>query len=195
MNLPPHFFQSPNVTQPEYKRQPTVPEGLRQEQLSKIKPEKYTPPRNYKWTHADKVIGNTQEVSLFSQLFFSNKNIKEIQRLLRYNVYIASDKRYVISPQEQQAVLIIMRSQYLSYANHPQHIKDYKKEIMRLNSIVVTAMLPDLISNIEQYVGYIKDSTEIAAPNERGINTSVTGERTNRSVTDVLIGDDVFFNS
>jgi hypothetical protein len=157
MNLPPHFFQSPNVTQPEYKRQPTVPEGLRQEQLSKIKPEKYTPPRNYKWTHADKVIGNTQEVSLFSQLFFSNKNI--------------------------------------SYANHPQHIKDYKKEIMRLNSIVVTAMLPDLISNIEQYVGYIKDSTEIAAPNERGINTSVTGERTNRSVTDVLIGDDVFFNS
>lgn len=195
-NLHPDFFEYKNVTQPEHRTRESVEKG--EPVWSKIDQDFKDIPmfdETSKDNYACKALSNIQEVTPFSRLFFSQKNIKEIQRLIRYNVYVNSDKKHVIGNQDETELVIIMRGQYLQYARVRSDPEEYKKEIKRLNGLVVTYLLPDIISNIEQYVGYIKDSTSTYIPIDRGSNPSIKGQKTLRSVSDVLVGDDNFFGS
>ena len=54
--------------------------------------------------------------SPLANMFFSNLNIKSIQEQLRYQVWLKSDKKYVIGYQDQHQLLIVMRSIYLQYS-------------------------------------------------------------------------------
>lgn len=195
-SLNPDFFKFKNVPQPKYKTLESVKAS--EKVLTTNKHYKDVPmfyEGSLKENYAAKVLGKIQEVSPFSCLFFSQKNIDEIQRLIRYNVYIYSSKKHIIGNQDHTELLIVMRSQYLQYANIPSDPKDYKNEIEKINGLVVTAILPNIISNIEQYIGYLKDSTTNYIPIDRGVNTSITGEKTLRSTSDVLVGDNKFFAS
>lgn len=198
-SLHPGFFEYSHELQGPLSnplRQPSVTEDQKKDLLQQIVKGEgdvpmydETPRKNY----ASKVLSNIQEVTPFSKAFFSAENIKEVQRLVRYNIYIHSDKKYVIDNQDETELVIVMRSQYLSHARVQADTKGFKKEIERLNGLVVKAVLPDLLSNVEQYIGYIRDSTQAYTPLDRATNNSVRGERTLRSVSDVLVGDDVFF--
>lgn len=180
--------------------------------MPKVKTEESVSKRNLKWSsidqhygdypmhddksrnnYASKALAGIQEVSPFSLLYFSLDNIKEVQRLIRYNVYIHTDKKYVIDEQDETELVIIMRGVYLQYAKVQNEENKFQGEIERLNGLVVTELLPNLVSNIEQYVGYIKDSTQMYIPMDRGTNPSIKGEKILRSITDILIGDKKFF--
>lgn len=146
-----------------------------------------------KENYAYKALGTIQQITPFSRAFFSHKNIQEIQRLIRYKVYVYSDKKYIIDNQDETELVIVMRSQYLSYARVQSEPKFFAQEIERLNELVLKAILPNLLSNIEQYVGYIRDSTENYNPVARPVALSTKGENSLRSISDVLVGDDLFF--
>lgn len=139
--------------------------------------------------YASNVLSNIQEVTPFSKLYFSIENINELQRLIRYRVYIRSDKRHIISKQQDTELVIIMRARYLQHARIPSSPKDYPKEIKRLNELVIEYILPEIISNIEQYIGYRRDSQLAPRLIDRPNNPSVKGQRELRAVTDVLSGD------
>lgn len=192
-NLTPDFFEYPHQIEPKLS---TIQSEVR-DQRCKIG--KFVETPMYKdptrKNYASKALAGIQEVSPFSYLFFSSENIEEVQRLIRYNVYLHTDKKHIIGKQDETELLIIMRAVYLQYGRVPESQRDYKASLEKLNRDVVTQLLPDLVSNVKQYVGYIRDSTQNHIPLDRGTNPSIKGERTLRSVSDVLIGDDLFFKS
>lgn len=195
-NLHPDFFEFKNVPPVDNRTLQTVERGdLTFSDTNK----KYddvlmfsdkTSRKNY----ASKVLAGIQEVTPFSLLYFSKENIDELQRLIRYKVYISTNKQFIIDNQNETELVIVMRAMFLQYSKLPDDYSKYKQEINRINSLVINKTLPDIISGVKQYVGYIKDSTQNYIPISRGTNQSIAGEKTLRSVSDVLVGDDNFFN-
>lgn len=150
--------------------------------------EKGTTTKNF----AHEALIGIQEVTPFSLLFFSHKNIDELQKLIKYNVWIGSDKNYKIGNQSEDELKIIMRSVYLQYQKGvPNTSFGIKDGIIRLNKIAVNQLLPDLLSNITQYIGYIKDASTPLKPLPPPINMSQTGNKQLRDITQVLFGQSV----
>jgi len=135
-------------------------------------------------------------------LFFSDKNIENIQNLIRMVVYREMGK--VIDKQSYTELMIVMRSIFLEYSAHPPLINintsesekvilldKYRMEVYRLNDIVVNAVVPRVISQLQQYLDYIRDSSQQPYQAESPKNDSVSGQRQYRSITQVLIGGEL----
>ena len=132
------------------------------------------------------------EETLLSDLFFSNININNIQRLIKYEVYNISE--LFIDKQPENDLLDIMKSVYLQYKEHPkipmnedeknQLKEEYKNEIDKLNRIVVDISVPIILSYIKQHLAYLRD---IQTPmfTER-LNKATREERLLRSTTQVM---------
>jgi hypothetical protein len=122
-----------------------------------------------------------QETSKLNQLFFSKANMDIIQNNLRYNVYIKSEKKYVIDKQSDVELEIIMRSIYLQHSpNLPNKIKE---QIQYLNKLVVDWCTEQIIPEVSQYIGYRKEIEYMPVPIDLPLNLSSKGSRTLRSVT------------
>lgn len=166
------------------------------------------PPSKYNITKDDDTLPSTSTNSLFknlygetllTKLFFSRQNIHNIQSILKLLVY--KETREVIDRQSNSELLIVMRSVFLEYSAHPPLIDEsmsdkrkaqlynmYTKEVTRLNEIVVNAIVPKLVSQMLQYLGYLKDASEQPYQMELPKSNSITGERRYRSATQVFIG-------
>lgn len=105
--------------------------------------------------------------------FFSPSNIEEIQRNLR--IIIRQKTGYLIDKQSVEHLAIVMRAMY---AMHARHGGDVDVERRRLNAIVLSEVAPIVGSNISQYLGYLKDASEMAVPLERSKNLSIKGQNT-----------------
>lgn len=136
--------------------------------------------RNY----AYRLLTGIQQVSLFSLLFFSNENIAEIQRLIKYNVFHIGNFR--IDNQDETELILIMRSNYLQYSKIPQKQQDYTLEIARLNEIVVEQSIRTILSEITQQQKYLYDIENRPYIESYGVNDSVTGNKQIRDVSDII---------
>ena len=97
--------------------------------------------------------------------FFSKENINIIQNLIIKGVYLNSNKTHIISNQNEQELLIIMRSFYLQYGkNLPNNINE---QINELNNKTVQWAVENIISNIQQYISYKKSCSTLPMPLER----------------------------
>jgi hypothetical protein len=122
-----------------------------------------------------------QNRSPLSELFFSKVNMKRIQDRLRYRVYIASGGKYNIGPQDDTELEIIMRAIYLQHAkNLPNQLKE---QVNELNRLVVEFSWPKVLSEVEQYINYIKNLEYLPEPIPLPQNLSSKGTRTLSSVT------------
>lgn len=131
--------------------------------------------------------------TLFSMLYFSRTNITEVQGRLKTSVYQLSG--FSIGPQEEIELVNIMKDIYVNYGRPPLLLKDYRTNLEGLNTLVVEKTTPQVISNIKQYLQYLKDSSTQPVTMQQPINTSTTGTFVNRSVTDVLVGDQYIFGN
>jgi len=95
------------------------------------------------------------EMSSLSILFFSDENIDLLNKQLILRVYKESNKKYKISFQDKNKFLTVMRYVWIQYAKNLNF--ELKKQIEELNCKVITEILPGVISNIEQYYGYLED--------------------------------------
>lgn len=142
-------------------------------------------------SHACDALSGVEEVTEFSRLFFSHKNLIELQKMIRYSVYINTNKKYIIDYQNETELIIAMRTLYLENAIIPSSINEYTSEIKRLNDLLLSKLIPRLVSEIEQYLGYIKDSnnpyTLLDNPRSTSNNKNI------RSASDILFGDNNFF--
>jgi hypothetical protein len=129
------------------------------------------------------------EETLLSDLFFSNLNIFNIQKLIKYNVYQISG--LYIDKQPEIELLDIMTSIYLQYNEHPpvnkldDSLKQmYRNEIDKLNKIVVDTSVPIILTYMKQHLAYLRD---IQTPmySER-LNKATREERILKTVTQVL---------
>ena len=122
-----------------------------------------------------------QETSQLNQLFFCKDNMDIIQNMIRFNVYEKSEKKFVIGKQSDIELEIIMRSIYLQHSpNLPNKIKE---QIKYLNDLVVSWCTQQIIPEVNQYLGYIKEIEYMPEPIDLPLNLSSKGSRSLRSVT------------
>lgn len=165
-------------------------------------------PGNFNLTPDDTTISGSNTRFLFKNLygetpltflFFSNKNINNIQKLLKMRVHKTNG--YIIDNQSVNELMTIMRSIFLQYSAHPPLIdekmseqerqalfKKYTGEVDRLNRIVLNEILPNVVSQIQQYVDYLRDASQQPYYMDKPTNESVKGQKQYRSITQVLAG-------
>lgn len=170
-----------------------------------------TSPGRYKLTENDDKLSGSNTRHLFKNLygetpltflFFSDKNVENIQNVIKY--IVNKETGYVVDKQSQTELLVIMRSIFLEYNSHPLLLDDkmsetkrveilgkYKNEVVRLNDIVINSVVPKVISQLQQYVDYLRDANQQPYQMDTPKNSSIAGERQYRSITQVLIGGDL----
>jgi hypothetical protein len=107
------------------------------------------------------------EKTAVSDVFFSDMNMDVIQKSIRYSVNQRTGK--VVARQSDNTIYIIMRSILLQYANFRVGAADLAEEIRALNSRVVEYCVDNISSNVQQYVGYIKDLEKLPVPMDRPV--------------------------
>ena len=91
--------------------------------------------------------------------FFSKKNIDNLQKLLRYEVWKQSDKKHVIGRQSDDQLKTVMRSIYLQYGKHQN--TNIIEQVKDLNQFVCNYSIPNILSNLELYIGYKKNISNL----------------------------------
>jgi len=94
--------------------------------------------------------------SVVAELFFSNENIELIQKQIVLSVFKTLNTR--IPFQKTEDVLVIMRKIYNEKCIHQEC--NFTEQIRDLNNLTVTAILPDLISNVKLHFDYLKKISE-----------------------------------
>lgn len=116
-----------------------------------------------------------QEVSPLSVRYFGQSNIDHLQVLIKKNVYLNSGQKYIIDRQDDAELLIIMRSVYLEYSLNNNF--DYGRQIDALNEKVLEFAVPQILSAINLYMQYLKDSTGELRPMDLPQYESMSGTK------------------
>jgi hypothetical protein len=123
---------------------------------------------------------------ILSDVFYSKENFALINKQLILTVYKRSNKQYLVGPQRIDDLTLAMRWVWNEYARHLAY--DITEQIRELNGIVVKVLLPDIITNVEQKIGYLKDISNPRVPLALPQNVNISN-KTLRSMTDVLFGN------
>ena len=119
--------------------------------------------------------------SPLSKIFFSDKNMNRIQKKIKEDILERTKGQYKLDDdQDEHDLLIAMTAIFRTKARHLP--ENPIKQIKRLNTEVVQFVVPDMVTNIKQYYGYLKDINEPIKPIERPMNVSNAGRLTLPSV-------------
>jgi hypothetical protein len=118
------------------------------------------------------------------KLFFSETNIKRLQKQIREKIYIDTNHKVILDEdQDSDDLLVSMRAVYQQYGKYiKEHVTTQVKD---LNKKLVGYVVPDMITQIKQYYGYLKDVNEPIKPIARPMNVSNAGRRTLPSITSI----------
>lgn len=95
------------------------------------------------------------EDDILEKIFYSEDNIDLINKQIVLSIWKKTNNTYKVNFQDKNQILIIMQYVFLEYAKHlPYNIRDQIKE---LNCQVVGEIIPSVISNFEQKLGYLRD--------------------------------------
>lgn len=119
------------------------------------------------------------EVSL---MYFSEENVRRIQKHIRNEVYRQSNGKFNLDvDQDELDLLLIMRTVFFENAKHiPTHVV---RQVKELNKKTLEYLIPDVMTNIRQNLGYIRDITTPIKPLERPLNVNRGGRKTLPSFT------------
>lgn len=113
-------------------------------------------------------------------VFFSKENIDVIQKMIIMEVFERSNGRFLIPKQKWQQIQIVQQYIYKQYAKNLPY--DVKEQVKQLNKILVSEVVPDILTNTDQYMGYLDDINNPIRPIDRPLNVSSKGTRTLPSV-------------
>lgn len=129
-------------------------------------------------------VRGTQEETILSKVFFSPQNVDLVQKQLIMEVFRRTNGAYLIEKQREEDLQVVMRSMYFQHARHISD--DIRGQIRELNNIVVDDLVPNVISQINAYIGYLERAFEPRQILDHPENVSVKGQRTFPSVTRVF---------
>lgn len=208
----PTFFQDVNINAKENLKNQRTLLSVTTDRESKLVTSDFSKlesPGNFNFTERKDVEltgSNTRHLfrNLYGEtpltfLFFSKQNINNIQDVIRHLIY--KELFQVIDYQDNTELMIVMRSIFLEYHRHPKLLtpnmseqektkisKQYTDEVKRLNELVINDTVPRIISQLQQYMDYLKDCSTPRTIMDKPESTSVSGTRSYRSVTSVLLG-------
>lgn len=117
---------------------------------------------------------NSNEINVLEQTFFSDENIDIINKQLILGVWKKTKGAFKINYQDKKKLIIVMRYIFIESAKHLPY--DIAGQIKDLNCLVVKHVLPSIITNIEQKMGYLRDIEKRG--NLPPLPTSSTADRT-----------------
>ena len=131
---------------------------------------------------APTALKGIQSDSELSKLFFSDENMKRVQRMIKDEVFRRTKGEFRLDiDQDQTDLFISMRAVYMEHARFlPGQIV---RQVKRLNEKVVTESVPGIISSIKQDYGYLKEINKPLTPIPRPMNYNRAGRRQLPSVT------------
>lgn len=137
--------------------------------------------RDYK-SVVETTLKGVQSPNEMNKLFFSEENIKRIQKKIKLAVATKTNNKFRLDvDQNVDDLILVMRSVYMEYGRYlPNNIV---RQVKQLNDQVVKTVLPDIITNIKQYYGYLRDINSPLKPMDRPVNINNAGRRTLPSVT------------
>lgn len=116
------------------------------------------------------------------RIFFSSDNVRRIQKQIKQSVYEKTNQKYKLEEdQDPSDLLIAMRAMYLEQGKYQK--TSPVRQVKQLNQRVVDFVVPDMITEIKQYYGYLKDINEPLKPIDRPMNVCNAGRRTLPSIT------------
>jgi len=120
---------------------------------------------------ADNILSGVIEETLLSKYFFSDDNVKNMQKMIRF--YFFKEKGKVISDQNNLILLTIMRGIYLKYSNSAaKSLEDIAEQIKKLNHMVTEFSLQKIYSNYDMYHKYLNDIERRPDPIDRPSSTN-----------------------
>lgn len=120
-------------------------------------------------------IEGITEPNIISNLFLSEKNINLIH--LKIINSIRDKYNYNISKQSKNELLIIMRSIYLNNCtNNFSNKNEIKKELNKLNELVINYSVNNIIKNIKSYELYLDKINNNLNPIDLPKPTTVKGD-------------------
>lgn len=123
--------------------------------------------------YKNEALKSIQNKSKLSDLFFSKLNIDSLQKIIKYRVWIESNKKHKIANQSEHQLKIIMRSIYLQYGKFNEN--NIVNQVKELNERVCKYSISNILSNIEMYVGYKKTVSYLPMPIVLPENVSIKG--------------------
>ena len=141
----------------------------------------FTADNNKQDNFKSEALKHIQVKTRLSLVYFSRENMNRLQEMIRYNVWVKSDKKFVIDKQSTTELGLVMRAIYLQHAKN----LDCKitEQVQELNDMVVNFCVPKIINEVIQYQGYIRQLEYLPIPQDRPVNMSSRGTKTLRSVT------------
>jgi hypothetical protein len=107
--------------------------------------------------------------NFLSQHFFSPENMEIINKMLVLEIFKQSNKTIKIAYQSQHDLMVTMTWVYTHYAkNLPFKIKE---QIRQLNQEVVRQLTPQLMSQAQQHIDYLKEISQPRVPLPPPIST------------------------
>lgn len=125
------------------------------------------------WGRANETTKGLVKETYLSRIFFSPDNYRLIQKMLKYAVFNASNKKYLIEDQNEAELTIVMRGIYTEFARHLPY--DYNKQIMELNYRTVDDLVPGIITEIEAQEGYLEHIMNPRPILDQPVNVSIKG--------------------
>ena len=122
------------------------------------------------YVHQALMYTNTQPTDLITN-FFSDSNIQKIQTKLKNTV--KKETNLNIDNQSCNEIYQVMLYVYRVYG---RNVTSVNQEIQHLNNIVIKEISPSVISNVLQYVNYIKDISKPQSVMAHGKATNIKGE-------------------
>lgn len=119
------------------------------------------------------LLRGTVEITPLNTMLFSDANVTIIQNQIRRAVFNKTGK--VLPEQSVDTLLVIIRAVYLEYGrNLPTNIP---QQIAELNTRVVDYSVRDLVTQVKQYAGYIKDASTLPEPLDMPKSTCTAGSK------------------
>lgn len=108
-----------------------------------------------------------------AELFFSERNRDVLQAEIVRLVNEITQR--TITKQSEDELLLVMRSVYLQYSNNVE--VRVPEEVRGLNTLVLDYCVPTIVTNLTQYVQYLREVGRNPAPFPHAENVSTTGMR------------------
>jgi hypothetical protein len=140
---------------------------------------------NYKQGHmglANKM--NRSQSNRVKEVFFGKKNIERIQKMIRREVYNRTHGKYVMDcDQDINKLIVAMEDVYDEYGRNLPH--KTIRQVKALNQHLIDSIVPDMITAVKSYYGYLKDITSPLQHMDRPLNVNNAGRNSLPSVTTI----------
>lgn len=124
----------------------------------------------------------TEYENPIKKMLYSQKNINFLQQKCIETIYYKTNKKYLISPQDENQILQIITNVYNNIPVQDYYVTEdnilFKQEISYLNSFILKEITEYVYNSLLNYISYSEFIANGVQPIERPVNVSIKGTKT-----------------